>query len=92
MVEAVLPQFTVVSLGTTHGLKPGDKVEIYQITEVRNKKDQVVMRDEKRAGEATVLSSQADKSKIRCEDGLTPEEGWVVRAQSGVTLSAAPDK
>ena len=86
-VEAVTPQFLVVSLGEKHGLKPSDKLELYEVSEVRNKKGEVVMRDEKRAGEVTVESVSEDKSKARYDSSLKPEEGWVVRV-AGVALAA----
>ena len=87
VVEAVTPQFLVVSLGEKHGLKPGDKLELYEVSEVRNKKGEIVMRDEKRAGEVTVESVSGDKSKARYDSSLKPEEGWSVRVPS-VTLAA----
>ena len=87
-VRAVTPQFLVVSLGANHGLKPGDQLDLFEVSEVRNKKGEVVMRDEKRAGEVVVESVQAETSKVRYDSAVKPEEGWLVRVRGTVTAAA----
>jgi hypothetical protein len=88
VVEAVTPQFLVVSLGEKQNLKPGDKLDLYQVSEVRNKKGEVVLRDEKRVGEGTVQTVAGDKCKVSFSPGLTPEEGWIARVP-GAGLAAS---
>jgi curli biogenesis system outer membrane secretion channel CsgG len=88
-VRAVTPQFVIVSLGANHGLNPGDKLDLYEVNEVHNKKGEVVMRDEKRVGEVVVESVQAETSKARYDGAMKPEEGWVVRVAGAITAAAA---
>lgn len=91
-VEAVTPPFLVVALGEKHGLKPGDRLELCEVNEVHNKKGEVVLRDEKRVGEVIVQSVQADKSIVRVEGNIKPEEGWVVRIPKTVAAESASTK
>ena len=79
VVQAVMPDFMVVSLGAKHGLKPGDKLSLFEVTEIKNAAGEVVMKDEKLVGEATIQSVQEEKSKVSCGEGVKPKEGWIVR-------------
>ena len=71
----------IISLGSKEGLKEGDKVNLYQTTDVKDDKGNVVFTDEKLVGELTLTSVQEDRSRASCAGDLTVKQGWTVKAK-----------
>lgn len=78
-VEAVADGFLIISLGTKHGLKSGEKLNLYEINEVKNKEGKVVFKDEKLVGEVVADSVQEERCKGRYSGTAQVKEGWVVK-------------
>jgi len=70
-----------VSLGGKLGFKEGDKLELYQTSDVKDDKGSVVYTDEKLVGELTLVSVQDDKSRASYAGDLTVQQGWTVKAK-----------
>ena len=71
----------IVSLGGKLGFKEGDKLELYQTSDVKDDKGSVVYTDEKLVGELTLVSVQDDKSRASYAGDLTVQQGWTVKAK-----------
>ncbi len=71
----------IVSLGTQHGFKDGDKLNLYETVDVKDEQGNVVFTDEKLVGEITIQSVQADRSRASYEGDVTIKAGWVVKAK-----------
>ena len=71
----------IVSLGGKQGFKDGDKLELYQTSDVKDDKGNVVYTDEKLVGELTLVSVQDDKSRASYAGDLTVQQGWTVKAK-----------
>ena len=71
----------IVSLGSKEGFKDGDKLELYQTTDVKDDKGNVVFTDEKLVGEITLSSVQEDKSRASYSGDLEVKQGWTVKAK-----------
>ncbi len=72
----------IVSLGSNHGLKNGDKLNIYETVDTKNDKGEVVFTEEKLVGEVTLAAVQADKSKATYAGTAVIKAGWVVKSQA----------
>jgi curli biogenesis system outer membrane secretion channel CsgG len=70
----------VVSLGTKHGLKAGDKLKLYEAVELKDDKGAVVFTEEKLAGEITLDAVQEERSKATYDGAAEVKAGWVVKA------------
>jgi hypothetical protein len=71
----------IVSLGSKEGFKEGDILELYQPTDVKDDKGNVVFTDEKLAGEITLSSVQDDKSRGSYSGDAQVQQGWTVKAK-----------
>jgi hypothetical protein len=71
----------IVSLGSKAGFKEGDKLELYQTSDVKDDKGSVVFTDEKLVGELTIMSVQDDRSRASYAGDLTVLQGWTVKAK-----------
>ena len=71
----------IVSLGAQHGLKAGDKLNLFELNEVKDEKGEVVFSDEKLVGEVTLQAVQDNRSKATFTEGLGVKAGWLVRAK-----------
>jgi curli biogenesis system outer membrane secretion channel CsgG len=71
----------IVSLGGKNGFKPGDKLNLYETTEVKDDKGTVVFTDEKLVGEVTVQSAQEERSKVSYSGDREVKPGWTVKAK-----------
>lgn len=71
----------IVSLGSQHGLKNGDKLKLYETVETKDDKGEVVFTEEKLVGEITLDSVQNDRSKATYSGSLEVKTGWVVKAK-----------
>ena len=70
----------VVSLGSKHGFKNGDKVKLYEAVELKDDKGAVVFTEEKLAGEVTLNAVQEERSKATYDGSAEVKAGWVVKA------------
>jgi hypothetical protein len=70
----------IVSLGSKHGFKDGDKLNLYEAVEIKDEKGAVVFTEEKLVGEVTLQSVQEERSKAAYAGDLTIKAGWVVKA------------
>ena len=81
-VLAVAGQDTlIVSVGSQHGLKSGDVLKLYELTEIKDDKGAVVFSEEKLVGEVTLQAVQDDRSKASYTGTTAAKAGWVVRAK-----------
>ena len=71
----------IVSLGSKHGLKSGDKLKLYEISETKDDKGQVVFTEEKPAGEITVDAVQEERSKASYAGSAEVKSGWTVKVK-----------
>ena len=82
LVESVAGKDTIiVSLGSKNGFKSGDKLNLYETSEVKDDKGQVVFTDEKLVGEVTVQSTQDERSKVSYDGDKEVKPGWTVKAK-----------
>lgn len=81
-VLAVVDKSTmIVSVGSKHGFKAGDKLKLYETIDIKDDKGAVVFTDEKLAGEVTLDGVQDERSKATytCDSEARP--GWTVKAK-----------
>lgn len=79
-VLAVVNKSTlIVSLGSKHGFKNGDKLKLYETVDTKDDKGQVVFTEEKLVGEITLDAVQDDKSKAAYSGSADVKSGWVVK-------------
>jgi curli biogenesis system outer membrane secretion channel CsgG len=71
----------IISLGKKQGFKDGDKLNLYEVTEVKDDKGEVVFADEKLVGELTIQAAQEERSRAAYTGNLTVKAGWVVKAK-----------
>lgn len=71
----------IVSLGTKHGFKAGDKLNLYETVETKDDKGEVVFSEEKLVGEITLQSTQEERSKASYSGDAAVKTGWVVKAK-----------
>jgi len=70
----------IVSLGTRHGFKNGDKLKLYETIDTRDDKGAVVFTEEKLAGEITLDAVQEEKSKAAYSGSAEVKSGWVIKS------------
>jgi hypothetical protein len=81
-VLAVVDKSTlVVSLGSKHGFKSGDKLDVYAVIETKDEKGEVVFSEEKLAGELTLQAVQEERSKGSYAGSNDPKAGWTVKVR-----------
>jgi len=79
-VLAVVNKTTViVSLGSKHGFKSGDKLKVYELIETKDDKGAVVFSEEKLYGELTLDAVQEERSKATYGGSGDVKAGWVVK-------------
>jgi curli biogenesis system outer membrane secretion channel CsgG len=69
----------IVSLGSSHGVKAGDKLRLYRTEEIRDDKGEVMFAEEKEIGELVVVVAQDERSKARFDGSMEVKTGWIVR-------------
>lgn len=70
----------IVSLGSKHGFKNGEKLKLYQTVDLKDNSGNVVFSEEKLVGEVTLDAVQEDRSKASYSGNLDVQQGWVVKA------------
>ncbi len=71
----------IVSLGTKHGFKAGDKLNLYETSDIKDDKGAVVFTEEKLVGEVTIQSAQEDRSKASYSGDREVKAGWTVKVK-----------
>ena len=71
----------IVSLGSKEGFKEGDQLELYQPTDVKDDKGNVVFTDEKLVGEITLSAVQEERSRGSYSGDAQVQQGWPVKAK-----------
>jgi curli biogenesis system outer membrane secretion channel CsgG len=71
----------IISVGTKQGLKDGDKLKLYETSEIKDDKGAVVFTEEKLVGEVTIQSAQEDRSKATYSGDREVKAGWAVKAK-----------
>jgi hypothetical protein len=71
----------IVSLGGKEGFKEGDVLELYQPTDVKDDKGNVVFTDEKSVGEITLSAVQEERSRGSYAGDAQVQQGWTVKAR-----------
>jgi curli biogenesis system outer membrane secretion channel CsgG len=71
----------IVSLGSKQGFKSGDKVALYQTSDIKDDKGNVVFSEEKLVGEVTLDAVQEDRSKANYTGDADVKAGWVVKVK-----------
>lgn len=69
----------IVSLGSKHGFKSGDKLHVYETVDTKDEKGNVVFTEEKLVGEVTLDSVQEERSKANYSGSVELKSGWVVK-------------
>jgi curli biogenesis system outer membrane secretion channel CsgG len=69
----------IISLGSQHGLKTGDKLKLFETVDTKDDQGNVVFTEEKPAGEITIETVQPDRSKASYHGDHAVKAGWVVR-------------
>jgi curli biogenesis system outer membrane secretion channel CsgG len=81
-VLAVVNKTTlIVSLGSTHGFKMGDKLALYQSNDIKDDKGNVVFSEDKLVGEVTLETVQEDRSKAVYSGDAEAKSGWTVKSK-----------
>jgi curli biogenesis system outer membrane secretion channel CsgG len=70
----------IVSLGSQHGFKAGDKLRLYETVDTKDDAGNVVFTEEKLIGEITLDAVQDDRSKATYTGSVPAQKGWVVKA------------
>lgn len=71
----------IISLGTKHGFKNGDKLNLYETVDTKDDKGNVVFSDEKLIGEVTISAAQDERSRATYTGDLIVQQGWTVKAK-----------
>jgi curli biogenesis system outer membrane secretion channel CsgG len=71
----------IISLGSKLGFKEGDKLNLYETTDVKDDKGAVVFSDEKLVGEITLQSVKEDSSRASYTGDVAIKQGWTVKAK-----------
>jgi hypothetical protein len=71
----------IISLGSKESFKEGDVLELYEPTDVKDDKGNVVFTDEKLVGEITLSSVQEDRSRGSYSGDEQVQQGWTVKAK-----------
>ena len=71
----------IISLGSKHGLKAGDKLVLLESTEIKDGTGAVVFSEDKPAGEVSVVSTQDDRSKVSYSGDKEVKPGWTVKVK-----------
>ena len=70
----------IVSLGSKQGFKNGDKLKLYETTDIKDEQGNVVFSEEKLVGEIILDAVQEDRSKAAYAGDLAIKSGWTVKA------------
>jgi curli biogenesis system outer membrane secretion channel CsgG len=81
ILAVVSDQLIIISLGAEHGLKLGDKLNVFKLENVKDSNGNVVFSEEKQIGVLTVTEVQPDRSKAAKASGAGLTEGMVIRKQ-----------
>lgn len=71
----------IISLGSKHGFKAGDKLAVYETIETKDDQGAVVFSEEKLAGEVVLQAVQEERSKGSYSGSGEPKAGWSVKAK-----------
>ena len=71
----------IVSLGSNQGFKAGDHLKLYETSDIKDDKGNVVFTDEKMVGELTLSEVQEDKSRGSYAGDSKVQQGWLVKAR-----------
>jgi curli biogenesis system outer membrane secretion channel CsgG len=71
----------IVSLGSKHGFKDGDKVNLYETVDTKDEQGNVVFSEEKLVGEVTLETVQEERSKAAYAGDQAVKAGWVIKAK-----------
>lgn len=71
----------IVSLGSNQGFKAGDHLKLYETSDIKDDKGNVVFTDEKMVGELTLSEVQEDKSRCSYAGDSKVQQGWLVKAR-----------
>ena len=71
----------IISIGSKQGLKDGDKLKLYETSDIKDDKGAVVFTEEKLVGEITIQSAQEDRSKATYSGDREVKAGWAVKAK-----------
>jgi curli biogenesis system outer membrane secretion channel CsgG len=69
----------IVSLGAKHGIKVGDRLQLFERVDLKDESGQVIFTEEKAAGEVLLDAVNEDRSKGQYTGPSTPKVGWLVK-------------
>ncbi|HMG32865.1 MAG TPA: CsgG/HfaB family protein [Blastocatellia bacterium] len=81
ILAVISNQLIILNLGSSTGLKLGDKLKVFKEQSITDSKGKVVYTEEKEVGLIVVTEVQADRSKAAIVSGSGFSEGLVVRRQ-----------
>ena len=71
----------IISLGSNQGFKAGDHLKLYETSDIKDDKGNVVFTDEKMVGELTLSEVQEEKSRCSYAGDSKVQQGWLVKAR-----------
>ncbi len=71
----------IVSVGSKAGYKNGDKLNLYETSDIKDDQGNIVFSDEKLVGEVTLDSVQEDRSKATYSGTADAKQGWTVKSK-----------
>lgn len=80
VLAAVNKTTLIVSLGSKHGFKNGDKLKLYEPAEIKDEKGNVVFSEDKLVGEVTIDAVNPESSKTTYTGDKEVKAGWSVKA------------
>ncbi|MBN2429941.1 MAG: hypothetical protein JXQ27_00625 [Acidobacteria bacterium] len=81
VLAVVSRDMVIISLGSSNGLREGDRLVLIKNKDITNAEGQVVYTEEMEAGTMMVFEVQSDRSKAKMLNGDMPKEGDTVKIQ-----------
>jgi curli biogenesis system outer membrane secretion channel CsgG len=81
VMAVVSRDLVIINLGSSNGLREGDRLLLIKNKDITNAEGQVVYTEEIEAGSMIVFEVQSDRAKAKMIDGDTPKEGDTVKIQ-----------
>jgi curli biogenesis system outer membrane secretion channel CsgG len=81
VLAAVNAETVIVSLGSKHGFKDGDTLNLYELNEIKDEKGEVVFAEEKLVGEVVLQAVQEERSRAAYKGEQKVKAGWLVKAK-----------
>jgi curli biogenesis system outer membrane secretion channel CsgG len=71
--------WVIVSLGSRDGMRAGERVDVYDLTQIKDRAGEPVWTEERRVGQLRLTEVRLDRSKAEVVEGDRPSERMLVR-------------